>query len=426
MQGQFVRSIKIIKKMIAALCNIKKIVKAVLPPFVRKALRHFYYKMYDQLLSTESYEVGHYPFGINLTGYIYSEMGLGQGCRCIAHGLQESGIPFSIVNYCNQNARSEDYEWKAYVGDAKYAINLVQINPDGINQARIRLGKNFWDKRYQISHFSWELPIFPSMWKGVCDYFNEIWTPSDFCTEAIAGQTKVPVYTMPYVIQPEISTLRNRTYFKLPKDKFLFLCMFDINSAMERKNPIGAIDAYLKAFSDSKRDENVGLVIKINNFLRRKEDYKALYQRIINRPDIYIIDEVFSKNDVNALISVCDCFVSLHRSEGFGLVLAEAMYFEKPVIATNWSANIDFMNKNNSCVVDYRLIPLERDYAVVYQKGQMWADPSIEHCAHYMQQLYADKQYYQMIANAGQQSIKKQCSSEVSANFILDRVRQII
>lgn len=395
--------------------------KKLVPQSIKTTLVNQYAHIGNRRLHPEAYDPAAYPAGVNLLGYIYAEMGLGQGCRCIASALRESGLPFTIINYMQgPSARMGDRSWSEYVGTARYSVNLVQINADQIPRVRLRMGQNFWDKRYQIAHFAWELPEFPKEWSTVCSYFDEIWTPSSFCSDAIARQTDVPVYTMPFCIHPEISQPRDRAYFRLPEDRFLYLSMFDVNSVMERKNPMGAIRAYCLAFPEV--TGRTGLVVKINNFTRLGETDDELYRLIQSRSDIFLIDEVLSRNDLNALIRTCNCFVSLHRSEGFGLVLAEAMYLGRPVVATNWSSNTDFMTAENSCPVDYRLVTLEQDYTV-YRRGQQWAEAEEQHCATYLRRLYEEPAYYEAIARAGQISIQKQYSAQASASFILQRLQ---
>lgn len=361
--------------------------------------------------------------GVNLVGFIHAEFGLGQGCRCIASALKETERLFTVINYKQAYlARDNDQTWADYEGEARYAVNLVQLNADQIAQARVRLGKEFWNERYQIAHFAWELPVFPKKWRAECEMFHEIWTPSRFCTDAIAEQTKIPVYTMPFAIHPVIEEKRSRAYFHLPENAFLFLCMFDVNSVMERKDPISAIRAYCMAFP--KETPEIGFVLKINNAQRDLKQYAELMKAIGTRKDIYIIDAVFSRNDINALIDLCDSFVSLHRSEGFGLVMAEAMYFGKPVIATNWSSNTDFMNAENSLPIDYRLIRLDQNYGA-YPKGAYWAQADVEQCSDRMKVLVQSPDTCKRIGDLAARFIRENYSDRASAMFINERIGAI-
>lgn len=406
--------------------RMREMLKCILPQWSKdiiRELRQDYWKLRYHMIPVKPYQKGNYPFGVNLAGYVRAEMGLGQSCRCVAQGMKAAKIPFSVIDYQHgPNARMGDSTWESEMYGMQYGINVTVINADQMLHAKTKLGKAYWDKRYQIAHYAWELPEYPEEWAKISEMFDEIWTPSTFCTDAIAAAVNRPVYTMPYVITPEIDTERSREYFGLPDNKFLFLCMFDVSSVMERKNPKGAVEAFLNAFDTDA--ENVGLVIKVND-PRKDPQVKAYLEELkMKNKNIFFINEVLTRSDVNSLIKCCDCFVSLHRSEGFGLVMAEAMYFEKPVIATNWSANTDFMNEENSCPVAYELTTLKRDYAV-YKKGQTWADPSIEDCAYYMKQLVEDKDFYHKLAYAGRETILKMYGEQAAADAIWERMKEI-
>lgn len=406
--------------------KIREMLKRILPQWSKDIIRKFredYWKLRYYMVPIRPYQKGTYPFGINLAGYVRAEMGLGQSCRCMAQGMKAAKIPFSVIDYQHgPNARMGDSTWESEMHGVQYGINVTVINADQMIHAKSRLGKTYWDKRYQIAHYAWELPEYPQEWAKISEMFDEIWTPSTFCTQAIAAAVNRPVYTMPYVITPKIQIERSRAYFGLPENKFLFLCMFDVSSVMERKNPKGTVEAFLKAFDAD--DEHVGLVIKVND--PRKDPWVSAYLEELKQKNknICFINEVLTRSDVNALIKCCDCFVSLHRSEGFGLVMAEAMYFEKPVIATNWSANTDFMNADNSCPVAYELTTIKQDYAV-YKAGQIWAEPSVDACVYYMKKLVNDPIYYWRIAKAGRETIRKQYGAQRAAKAIRERMKAI-
>ena len=406
--------------------SFKKRIKRYIPPLVFTAVqagKKNVAKLRRMLVPQKPYRPGTYPFGVNLAGFIRAEMGLGQSCRCLATALEAGNIPFSVIAYQHGAcARMGDSAWEHKMQGIRYAVNLTVINADQLDYAVPILGKEYWNGQYQIAHYAWELSEYPKQWAGVSRRFQEIWTPSTFCTQAVAAAVHCPVYTVPYVIEPNIETPRARAWFGLPEEGFLFLCMFDVSSVIQRKNPQGAIDAFIRAFGHSRPD--VGLVIKVNDPRRTPGVQEYLNKLRREYPNIYLLDTVLSRNDTNALIQVCDCFVSMHRSEGFGLVMAEAMYLEKPVIATNWSSNTDFMTGENSCPVSYRLIEADRDYAV-YKKGQLWADPDVADCARYMQRLVDDPGYYETIAKAGSAAIRQKYSREAAAQALRDRLAAI-
>jgi len=164
--------------------------------------------------------------------------------------------------------------------------------------------------------------------------------------------------------------------------------------------------------------------VKMNNADKagqQADDFKARFR---GERNIVLIDECLSRQEVYQLIACCDAYLSLHRSEGFGLGLAEAMYLGKPVVGTHWSGNTDFMNVDNSCPVDYRIVPLTRSYGP-YDAGQSWAEPDLDHAAHLMTKLVTDAAWCQSIAERGQQTIRREFSPESVGYRYRARLRQI-
>ena len=215
----------------------------------------------------------------------------------------------------------------------------------------------------------------------------------------------------------------HRARFGLPEDRFLFLTMYDMHSLQERKNPEASLDAFTKAFPDVERS-GVGLVIKLMNGGTYPEDYAALKQRLASVSGTHLIDETLAREEVYELEACCDAFVSLHRSEGFGLGLAECMFLGKPVVGTNWSGNVDFMTSAYSCPVDFSLVELDRDHGP-YRKGQHWAEPDVDHASHYMRKLATDDAYRKEVGQRGQQTIRLQHSPGVIGERYRRRLRMI-
>ena len=191
---------------------------------------------------------------------------------------------------------------------------------------------------------------------------------------------------------------------------------------MERKNPIGTIEAFKKAFDKDNKD--VGIVIKINELEQSESDIEYIREIFDGYDNIYIITGPFSNIEVNSLTKCVDVFVSLHRAEGFGLVLAEAMYVGTPTIATNWSANTEFMNSDVACMVDYKMIEIKEDIPP-FKKGYRWADADINQAAGYMKRLYEDKAFYQEIKDNAYKYVRKRLSMERSAKIVADRISEI-
>ena len=210
-----------------------------------------------------------------------------------------------------------------------------------------------------------------------------------------------------------------RSEFGLPEDMYLFLMMYDRTSMTERKNPWAVIQYDKKAFT---REDKAGLVIKINNCT--DEEINALKKELEDYPHVYFISQVMDRSHVNSLIRCVDAVVSLHRAEGFGLVLAEAMMLGTPTIATNWSSNTEFMTRDTACLVDCQLVELKNDLGL-FKKGNRWADPDIGQAASYMKRLYEDPAYGREMAHRAKSYIEDRLSMERISGIIVERIGEI-
>ncbi|MCL2227076.1 MAG: glycosyltransferase family 4 protein [Oscillospiraceae bacterium] len=376
-------------------------------------------------LKTEKYAPfsrSSHPDGINLIGYIRGEIGLGQSCRLVAEGIWESGLDFTVYNYDLVSAiRFNDHSWDHKITDtAPYNINIIHINPYELPLAYLRIGRETWDKRYNVAFWLWELEKFPEQWKNALDLVDEIWTPSEFASASIKKATQKPVYTIPYAFRTPDKGTYARKDFGLPEDKFLVLCMYDCNSFIERKNPMAAIRAFKKAFPADAQD--AGLVIKINN--PQEKDFKKIRSELAGYRNVHYIDSILDKTKTNALIACVDAYVTLHRSEGFGLVPAEAMALGTPVIATNWSSNTEFMDENTACMVDFEFITIEKDQGP-YAAGNRWADANVSQAADYMRKLYEDDEYRSKLIENAKNSISATLAPKRIASLIQARVDEI-
>lgn len=371
----------------------------------------------------EPYRADDYPEGINLIGCIRAEIGLGQSCRLVANELEHLDMPYSIKNFqLEGNLREEDHTYDHRIQEElPYGINLFHIEPLDLALAfGNTLDMSVWNGRYNIAFWLWELETFPESWKKALPLVDEIWTPSEFASESVRRVTDKPVYTIPYHVTAPVDVKYDRSFFGLPEDHFLFLIMYDTNSTMARKNPIGAIEAYKQAFSPD--NDKVGLVIKMNN--PKEEDIRKIRENFSGYDHIYYLTEIMEKQVVNSLLACVDVYVSLHRAEGFGLVMAEAMLNGTPCIATNWSSNTEFMNEDVACMVDYSFTTLRKPVAP-YPRGARWAEANIDTAAGYMRRLVEDSSYYQMLAEKGQQYIREKLGLKQAIDKIHERVQTI-
>lgn len=361
--------------------------------------------------------------GVNVIGYARSEHGVGQSLRQFVNALEAVRTPHVVIDFNKNNLSriSDDSLEKKLVDEPQFDMNVFHINADQMPEAEMHLPSHFLT-RYNIGFWHWELPDMVAEHLAGFNNLNEVWVPTGFVQEAVAKLSPIPVIRMPHAIQFSLSENATRDFFGLPSDKFLFLVMYDFSSYQERKNPRAAIEAFTRAFEHC--SDHVALVIKTQNAHHHPHDVKLLQEQLGGNDDVYWINETLSRQVVYDLQGVCDCFVSLHRSEGYGLGPAEAMYLGKPVIATNWSGNTEFMRMDNALPVNYRLVTIEHDHGV-YKAGQTWADPDVDHAAELMQRIVKDHAWRESISCAAKRTMKEEFSPEKMGRRIVERLRYI-
>lgn len=262
----------------------------------------------------------------------------------------------------------------------------------------------------------------PRYWVTASELFDEIWVGSTFCESAVQSKISKPVIKIPLNVAPhETGSSYGRTELGLPGQGFLFLTMMDFFSRPERKNPFGVIEAFEKAFGSGSTDTY--LIVKVSNSainpeFGRLKDYSRHDRRII------IWDSFLTRSELYSLISNVDCLVSLHRAEGFGLPIAEAMSFGKPVIATGWSANMDFMTSENSFPVSYDMTTLD-SYAPPYSRGTVWANPKIDEAAAIMRKLVDNPELCRDVGDKARVDINSRFSAAVTGQKIVERLKEI-
>ena len=244
--------------------------------------------------------------------------------------------------------------------------------------------------------------------------------PSEFVRQAISSETTKPVVCIPHCVAPSPVESFDRDYFGLPKEPFIFLAMYDTRSMAERKNPKAALNAFIAAFDAE--DESATLVLKVNN--ATDESMIALREIIGTRRNIIVLTDDHSKSEIDSLINAVDCFVSLHRSEGFGLGPAEAMSLGKSVIVTNWSGSTDYTDASHCIPIDYELITLAQDYGP-YLKGQRWADPSLEQASAAMRRLADDPDLARELGTRAKEFIEAEFSPRAVGEKIKSRLADI-
>ena len=322
--------------------------------------------------------------GVNLVGYLRTESGVGEAARLTAGALARAELPYVLIDVDGGGSlRRRDTTLSRFARSNPHDVNLVHVNADQVADFAELVGPRFFAGRRNIGFWQWELPAFPDAWPGCFRWFNEIWAPSRFAVQAIAAASPVPTARLPLAVVRREGARFGRSHFRLPPDRFVFLFVFDSLSFIERKNPLAAVRAFRQAFAP---DDRALLVLKLGHAEADPEALAALREAATD-PRIVLLESAMTRSEVDSLIEACDAYVSLHRSEGFGLTLAEAMLAGKPVIATNWSGNTDFMTADNSYLVDSEIVTLSRDIGP-YAAGSRWAEPDVEHAARLMRLVY--------------------------------------
>ena len=358
--------------------------------------------------------------GVNVVGHVTGEYGLGTAVRATLRSMAAADVAFSIKNievawHSNLNQTYVNF----ISAENPYPINLIHINPDpGLYEW---LGTDFFKGRYNIGYWAWELLQFPSAWEFAFDYFDEIWTLSNYCAESITKVTPIPVIKLPPSIDVPKPTL-DREALGLPKDKFIFLFMFDFHSTITRKNTVNLIKAFQQAFDQSNQD--VLLVIKCSNGDHKPQPRAQVKAAAADWSSIHFIEEHLRQEEVQSLLNSCNCYVSLHRAEGFGLTMAEAMFYGKPVIATGYSSNMEFMNVGNSFLVKYKLVPNDRVEGPYY-RGAVWADPDIDHAASLMRYVFQNYDEAKLVGAKAARDMRTLLSPYAVGTKIRNRLEMI-
>jgi glycosyltransferase involved in cell wall biosynthesis len=364
--------------------------------------------------------------GVNLCGYFTAESGMGQGVRGIARAFERAGIPSTLANLeLGVASRTGDRSFQDFADTFEHDVNLFFVNADQVPHVAEHLGHEKFRRKVNVGFWLWELERFPERWLSSFEPFHEIWTPSSFCAGAIGSVAPIPVRRVPLAVEPRppqpqaLSALRRR--LEIDDERFTFLFTFDYLSYPERKNPAGLIRAFRRAF---RPDEPVRLLLKTINREQDPGAAEALRSAAGDWP-VTFFDRYLAREEVDLLAAAADCYVSLHRSEGFGLTLAEAMAAGTPVVATDYAASVDFLGVGEGYPVRYRLVELERDHGP-YPAGAVWAEPDEEHAAEQMRRVYERREEAAAMARRGRERVARELGLDAVARVLRERMRTLV
>ena len=337
-------------------------------------------------------DTGERPFGVNVAGYLSSTLGTAEAARLYMTALRAADVPLRMESLDPPRPpRTRTTEGstppsrpvpRTLDAPVDYALNLVTVNAIQLPQFARQLGEDFFAGKPTVGVWAWETSVIPASWAPAFEWVDEIWTNSTYMAGLIAPRSPVPVVAVPPpVVDPEPAG--EPLELDGVPDGFWFLFAFDFLSTIERKNPLGLVEAFTRAFANG---EGPQLVLKAFNGDYKPEQLAQLRYAARGRDDIHLVDRWMTDPQRRALAARADCYVSLHRSEGFGLTMAEAMALGKPVIATGYSGNLDFMDATTAYLVGHGLTEVGPGVDI-YPADGIWAEPDLDHAAELMRRV---------------------------------------
>ncbi len=361
---------------------------------------------------------------IVLIGHPFAPIGCGESLRCSYRAFRSvalSPLLLDVFGYFKPEQDAER-EFAPALTRKLGSINIFHLNADEVDSALSVL--ELPDDSYNILYPNWELSQFPEPWIAALDRFDEVWCPSEFIFDAINGHTRAITKHLPVACEVTLSSMLSRRYFGIPENAFAFLFFFDFRSFASRKNPEAVVSAFLQ-HCRKLPTANSHLVVKTNGAEADPAAFKRLQETLASlRGRVTFINKTISDNEVKNLIRCCDSFVSLHRSEGYGRGLAEAMYLGKPLICTGYSGNMDFMDAQSAMLTDFSLVPVkEGEYP--FAEGQVWAEANIEQAAEYMSELYLDRKGARELGRQASVTVRSRVSYRTVGMSYRKRIEEI-
>jgi glycosyltransferase involved in cell wall biosynthesis len=343
--------------------------------------------------------------GVAVGGEIGRASGLGEGARLMLAGLAQLGVPnWGLSAGLRVPGEADDLPQTHRLAPGAMpppgAALVLHVNAPHVAASLLRLPRGLVRGRRVIGYWAWELPAISPDWRSGVKFVHEVWAPSRFTADAIATLMPGRVRVVPHCVaaRPPAPSALDRAAFGLAADAVVVLVSFSLASSFVRKNPLAAIAAHRAAFGD--RPDRI-LVMKIGHAAAYDADMAALRAAASGAGNIRFETRILPPADNYALMACADIVLSLHRSEGFGLVLAEAMLLGRATVATNWSGNIDFMDETSAAMVPFRLIPAIDPRGVFQAPGAVWADADVGVAVAHLKRLADDAAARAALGGAG-------------------------
>ncbi|MGN8082771.1 glycosyltransferase [Variovorax sp. 22077] len=359
--------------------------------------------------------------GMNVIGHFAYPSGLRVSIEALVQGMHSVGVQTSLRDL--KTDRKDDPLHANFQGFEEFDTTLIHVQPDpffGEAYSRSDLFERS-PRTYRIAYWYWEFDVIPDSWLSHVEEIDEVWAATEFVARGLRAKISKPVHVLFPGVKLAPFERRPRAYFGLEVEPYTFLFTFHMMSVMERKNPLGLIRAFASAFRSG---EPVQLVLKTSFADRHPEQFRELSDAAAKAGNVKIINEVYNPSDVLALMEACDAYVSLHRSEGLGLTMAEAMLMGKPVIATDFSGNVDFMDESNSLPVRYEIVKLGKAIPP-YDAHFEWAEPSESHAAELMRRVFDNQAWAAELGDRARASAQAALSVDVAGEKVARRLAEI-
>lgn len=360
-----------------------------------------------------------------LIGYFESVLGLGEYARGLASALETVGTPFAVYPYNGFTGRplSEAHWVRRYDIDNIHSINVFCMAAGETINARRIIGRRHTQESYNILSTFWELPRAPEAWRPALEFFDELWAPNHFVANAFRPIFSKTISIVPPCVNLDADLVANRQKFGLNATTFYFLFSFDLNSYPERKNPLAVAKAFEIAFGGTRED--VGLIFKTNGSATLFPKMVAELESIAkNESRITFIHREWPRADILTLLASVDCYVSLHRSEGFGLGMAESMHMGKPVIGTAFSGNAEYLTSETGFPIPYTTRAVG-DGEYPHYAGNVWAEPNLDIAAATMRLVASRSDEVSNKAAQGQTYIRQNYGPQAVGRVAAARVRDL-
>jgi glycosyltransferase involved in cell wall biosynthesis len=357
---------------------------------------------------------------VTVAGFHGAILGLGEGAR----GLVDALVQADMSTYAWDVSEALGHARRLNRGDEApppqgKGVFIAHMNPPELIQLIASTGPAPFEGKRIIGYWAWELPDIPREWKAAFRYVDEVWAPSAFTAQAIrrSAPRRLPVRIMPHPV-PIGDVEPARARYGLDPDRVIVLSAFDFRSTLARKNPLAALDAFRRATAMTRRPAT--LVFKTVGGGDAPAELATLKAMIGDSPDVVLLTNSMSAQDRDSLLASCDIFLSLHRSEGFGLLMAEAMAAGKAVVATGWSGNLDFMDDGSAVLVPYTLQPVH-DPQGLY-RGGVWAQADTDAASQALAGLIDNPDRRAALGAKARDMVRRRLALPVVAKLIRDRV----